>query len=130
VNWVVPFPRSFLSLGLTVMATPLLGFEEATVNVYVEDDSSSSAKAAGITKAHIMAMTLSSTTTFFIIFPSKGFVLIQHQLGAISFRPISRRRTTPVKPPSFTLIWICDHALSFQRAGELTNKKAGCLHID
>jgi hypothetical protein len=31
VNWVVPFPFPSLSFGLAVMATPLLGLEEATV---------------------------------------------------------------------------------------------------
>jgi hypothetical protein len=32
VNWVEPLPCPFLSLGLTVIGTPLPGFVEATVN--------------------------------------------------------------------------------------------------
>jgi hypothetical protein len=45
------------------MATPLLGLEEATVNVYV------AAKAVGTAKTHTMARILINTKTFFIIYP-------------------------------------------------------------
>jgi hypothetical protein len=62
VNCVVPLVFPSLSAGDTAIATPLLGLDEATVNVY------ESAKAAGTPNMHIIAMILSSANAFFIMF--------------------------------------------------------------
>jgi hypothetical protein len=58
---VVPLPLPFLSFGLTVIATPLLGFEEATVRVYV------SALAVNGMKTIAKSSTVTAIKTFFIV---------------------------------------------------------------
>jgi hypothetical protein len=57
----VPLPCPFLSFGVAVIATPLLGLDEATVSVYV------AANAVGTAKTQTMATILIKDKVFLII---------------------------------------------------------------
>ncbi len=96
VNCVVPLPWPFLSFGLTEMLTPLAGFAEATVTVYV----AACANAAGTSKPHAQARIQSNTGILFM-----SFFPFQCNLRMVDlnfFGTPAEGRFLPLPPPFLT----------------------------